>query len=57
MGKTRDHFKKIGHIKGAFHARMSMIKDRNGKNLTEERKKRHQECTEELYKKGLNTPR
>ena len=34
MGKTRDHFKKIGDIKGAFHARMSMIRDRDGKNLT-----------------------
>ena len=41
MKKTRDHFKKTGHIKGTFHARMDMIKDRNGKDLTEaeERKK------------------
>ena len=33
-----------------------MIKYRNGKNLTEaeESKKRWQEYTEELYKKGLN---
>ena len=31
MGKTRDLFKKIGEIKGTFHARMSMIKDRNGR--------------------------
>ena len=29
MGKTRDIFKKIGDIKGTFHARMGMIKDRN----------------------------
>ena len=35
MGKTRDVFKKIGDIKGTFYARMSMIKDRNFKNLTE----------------------
>ena len=35
MGKTRDLFKKIGSIKGTFHARMGMIKDRNGKDLTE----------------------
>ena len=35
MGKTRDLFKKIGEIKGTFHARMSMIKDRNGRDLTE----------------------
>ena len=34
MGKTRDHFKKIGDIKGASHARMSMIRDRDGKNIT-----------------------
>ena len=34
MGKTRDIFKKIGDIKGKFHARMGMIKDKNGKDLT-----------------------
>ena len=31
----RDLFKKIGDIKGAFHAKMGMIKDRNGMDLTE----------------------
>ena len=35
MGKTSDLFKKIGDIKGTFHAKMRRIKDRNGKNLTE----------------------
>ena len=35
MGKTRDLFKKIGDIKGELHARMGLIKDRNGKALTE----------------------
>ena len=37
---------------------MSMIKDRNSKDLTEaeETKKRQKEYTEELYKKGLNEP-
>ena len=52
-GKTRDLFKKIGDIKGTFHARMGMIKDRNSKDLTEakEIKKRWQEYTEELCKK------
>ena len=35
IGKTRDLFKKIGDIKGVFHARMGTIKDRNGKDLTE----------------------
>ena len=32
MGKTRDLFKKTGSIKGSFHARMGMIKDRNSKD-------------------------
>ena len=32
MGKTRDLFKKIRDAKGAFHAKMSTIKDRNGMN-------------------------
>ena len=55
MGKTRDLFKKTGDIKGTFHAEMGTIKDRNSKDLTEEDiKKRWQEYTEELYKKGLN---
>ena len=38
MGKTRDFFKKIGAIKGIFHARMGTIKDRNGKDLIEAEK-------------------
>ena len=56
MGKTRDLFKEIGDRKGTFHAKMATIKDRNGKNLiqAEEIKKRWQEYTEELYKKGFN---
>ena len=35
---------------------MDIIKDRNGKNITEveDIKKRWQKYTEELYKKGLN---
>ena len=54
MRKTRDLFKKTGDTKGTFHSRMSTIKDRNGKDLTEagEIKKRRQEYTEELYKKS-----
>ena len=35
MGKTRDLLKKVRDIKGTFHARMGMIKDRNSKDLTE----------------------
>ena len=56
MGKTRDLFKKIGDIKGTFQAKMGLIKDRNGMDLTEAEdvKKRWQEYTEELYKKDLH---
>ena len=55
MGKTRDLFKKTGDTKRRLHAKMGTIKDRNSKDLTEEDiKKRWQEYTEELYKKGLN---
>ena len=35
MGKTRDLFKKIRDTKGAFHAKMGSIKDRNGMDLRE----------------------
>ena len=54
--KTRDLFKKIGDTKGTFHAKRDTIKDRNGKDLTEaeEIKKKWQEYSQELYKKGLN---
>ena len=60
MGKTRDLFKKIRDIKGTFHARMGMIKDRKGKDLTEEDikdlieekiKNRWQEYTEKTIQK------
>ena len=55
MRKTRDLFKKREDIRGIFYARMGMIKDRKGKDLTEEIKKRWQEYTEELYlKKDLS---
>ena len=55
MGKTRDLFKKIRDTKGTFHAKMGLIKDRNGMDLTkaEDIKNRWQEYTEELYKKDL----
>ena len=58
MGKTRDFFKKIRDIKGTFQAKMSLIKDRNGMDLTkaDNIKKRWQEYTEELYKKHLHNP-
>ena len=46
-------FKKIRDTKGTFHAKMGLIKDRNGMALTEAEdiKKRWQEYTKELYKK------
>ena len=55
MGKTRDLFKKTGDIKGTFHARMSKYKGQKwkGPNRSKKIKKRWQEYTEELYKKGL----
>ena len=37
MGKTRALFKKIRDTKGTCHAKMSIIKDRNGRDLTEAR--------------------
>ena len=53
MGMTRNLFKKIGDIKGIFHARM----DRSSRDWTEveEIKKKWQEYTE-LYTKDLNDP-
>ena len=53
-----DLFKKTEHAKGAFHAKMSIINDRNGMDLTEAEKikKRWLEYTEKLYKKDLNDP-
>ena len=35
MGKTSDVFKKIRDTKGTFHAKMGLIKDRNGMDRTE----------------------
>ena len=66
MGKTRDLFKKITDTNGTLHAKTSLIKERNGMDLTEAEdiKKRWQEYTEklwqeyteELYKKDLHDP-
>ena len=55
LGKTRDLVKKIKDTKGTFHAKMGIIKDKNGMDLTEAEviKKRWQQYTEELYKKDL----
>ena len=58
MGKTGDLFKRIRETTGTFHAKMGTIKDRNGMDLTEAEgiKKRWQEDTGKLYKKGLHDP-
>ena len=57
MGKTIDLFKKIRDTKGTFLAKMGIIKDRNGVDLTEaEDQGWWQEHTEELYKKDLHDP-
>ena len=57
MGKIRDIFKKIGNIKGTFHAKMGTIKDRNSKYLTEaeEINKSWQEYTKLCKKKVFLT--
>ena len=50
MANTSDLFKKIRDTKRTFYAKMGIIKDRNGMDLTEAEdiKKRWQEYTEEL---------
>ena len=54
IGITRDLFKKIGDIKGIFHARMGMVKDRNGKDLTEAKKlRRGSKNTQKNYTKKV----
>ena len=54
MGQTRDLFKKIRDTKGTFHAKMGLIKVRNGMDLTEAEdiKKRWQEYTETVQKRS-----
>ena len=56
MRKTKDLFKRTGDIKGIYHARMSMIKDRNSEDLieAEDIKKRRQEY-KQIFKKVLMT--
>ena len=58
MGKTRDLFKKIRDTMGTFHAKMGIIKERNGMDLTEAEdiNKRWEEHTEELYRKDFHDP-
>ena len=53
-GKTKDLFKKTGDTKGTFHAKMGLIKDRNGMDLTEAEdiKKRWQEHRRTVQKRS-----
>ena len=55
MGKTRGLFKKVTDTNGTFHVKMSTIKDRYGRDLEEDIKKRWQEYTEKLYKEMFIT--
>ena len=55
MGKTRDLFKKIRDNKGIFHAKMGLIKERNGLDLTEQKilrrggKNTWKNCTKKIF--------
>ena len=40
MRKTRDFFKKTGETKGTLYAKTSTMKERNGKDLTKQKKLR-----------------
>ena len=56
MGKARDRSKKIGDIKGTFHAKMGTIKDRKSMDLTEIRLlRRGGKNTQNCTKKALMT--
>ena len=57
MGKTRDLFKKIRDTKGTLHAKMCLIKDRNGMDLreAEDTKKRWQNTQKNCTKKIFTT--
>ena len=55
MGNTRDLFKKIRDTKGTFHAKKGSIKDRNGRDLTEQKilrrggKNTQKNCTKKIF--------
>ena len=55
MGKTRDVFKKIRDTKGIFHAKMGLIKDRNGMELQRQKilkrggKNSQKNCTKKIF--------
>ena len=54
MGKTRDLFNRIRDTEGTLHAKMGLIKDRNGMDLTEAEDikrggKNTQNCTKKIF--------
>ena len=55
LGKTRDLFKKIRDTKGTFHAKIGLVKDRNGMDLTEAEiltrggKNTQKNCTKKIF--------
>ena len=57
-GKDQRSLQENYRYQGTIRAKMGLIKDRNGMDLTEaeDNKKRWQEYTEELYKKDLFDP-
>ena len=60
MGKTRDLFKRIRDTKGTFHAKMGIIKDRDGMDLTEAEilrrgSKNTQNCTRKIFMSQIIT--
>ena len=56
MGKTGDFFKEIRDTEGTFHAKMGLIKDRNGMDLTKAEdirrggKNTQKNCTKKIFK-------
>ena len=56
MGKTRGLLKKTGDIKGTSHARMGLIKDRNGKDQEKQKRlRRGGKNTQKSYTKKIFT--
>ena len=54
MGKTSVLFKEIRDTKGTLHAKMGLIKDKNGMDLTEkilrrDGKNTHKNCTKKIF--------
>ena len=55
IGKTKDFFKKVTHIKRIFHERMGTVKDRNSpKRGRRDQRSDDKNTPEELYKKGID---